>query len=200
MSKALIAFLLLTISSAAGVDPDAALDRLQKGNARVVSGKPAHPHQSKTDRTAVATVQKPFAVVVSCSDSRVPPELVFDQGLGDLFVVRVAGEVIDAPGLGSIEYAIAHLGPRLIVVLGHERCGAVKAAIDGGDASPNVASLISAIRPAVDAVAAMKGDKLDLAVRANVARVTRQIRAATPGVKVVGMYYDLDTGKVEEVR
>lgn len=202
MPKALIALLLLSTSSGTSVDPDTALERLQKGNGRVISGKPAHPHQSKTDRTALANVQKPFAVVVSCSDSRVPPELVFDQGLGDLFVIRVAGEVVDSPALGSIEYAIAHLGSRLIVVLGHERCGAVKATIDGGAASPNIQSLISAIQPAVDAVAGMKGDKLDLAVRANVERVVRQIRAATTSdttVKVTGMYYDLDTGKVENV-
>lgn len=202
MPKALIALLLLSTSSGTSVDPDTALERLQKGNGRVISGKPAHPHQSKTDRTALANGQKPFAVVVSCSDSRVPPELVFDQGLGDLFVIRVAGEVVDSPALGSIEYAIAHLGSRLIVVLGHERCGAVKATIDGGAASPNIQSLISAIQPAVDAVAGMKGDKLDLAVRANVERVVRQIRAATTSdttVKVTGMYYDLDTGKVENV-
>jgi len=201
MPKAFLALLLLSTSSATSVDPDAALARLQKGNARVISGKAAHPHQSKTDRAALANAQKPFAIIVSCSDSRVPPELVFDQGLGDLFVIRVAGEVVDAPALGSIEYAIAHLGSRLIVVLGHERCGAVKATIDGGAASPNVQSLISAIQPAVDAVAGMKGDKLDLAVRANVARVVRQIRATTTDntVKVSGMYYDLDTGKVESV-
>jgi carbonic anhydrase len=133
----------------------------------------------------------------------VPPEIVFDQGYGDLFVVRVAGEVLDAPSLGSIEYAVDHLGARLVVVMGHERCGAVKAAVDGGDAPPNIASLVQAIRPAVDEVAALKGDTLDLAIRANVRRVAKQI-ASDPVLHdhatVVGMYYDLDTGKVSEVK
>ena len=178
-------------------EPVDALDRLRDGNARMVSGKPEHPRQSTSARTAVATEQHPFAIVVGCSDSRVPPELVFDQGLGDLFVVRSAGQVVDAPALGSIEYALAHLGSRLVVVLGHEHCGAVKAAIDGGAAPPNIQSLITAIRPAVDEVSQMSGDKLDLAVRANVNRVVRQLRNNSPGVRVVGMYYDLDTGKVE---
>lgn len=179
-----------------GLDPDEALLRLKVGNARSARGKLAHPHQSPADRTSVAMAQHPFAVVVSCSDSRVPPELVFDQGIGDLFVVRTAGEVLDDPGLGSIEYAIDHLGPQLVVVLGHERCGAVKAAVDGGEAPAHVASLVKAILPAVDEVKNEKGDKLDLAVRANVRRVVRQV-AGNVKVKVVGMVYDLDTGMVE---
>lgn len=201
MLKVIAALLLLETLTFTSVDPATALSRLRKGNERVVSGKAMHPHQSKSDRAALANVQKPFAVVVSCSDSRVPPELVFDQGLGDLFVIRVAGEVVDAPSLGSIEYAVTHLGPLLIVVLGHERCGAVKATIEGGTASSNVQSLTSAIQPAVDSVAGMKGDQLDLAVRANVVRVVRQIQTAASysKVTVVGMYYDLDTGKVETV-
>jgi carbonic anhydrase len=195
------ALLLLSLSSAGAVDPDAAAARLREGNARVVSGKATCPRQSDEDRAALATTQKPFAVVVSCSDSRVPPELIFDQGLGELFVIRVAGEVVDKPALGSIEYGVTHLGARLVVVLGHERCGAVKAAMDGGHASPNLEALIAPIRPAVAAVADKKGDKLDLAVRANVARVVRQIRAALAAehFEVTGMYYDLDTGKVETV-
>lgn len=186
----------ISASESAGPGPEEALARLKKGNARAASGSFTHPHQSTADRAALAKAQHPFAVVLSCSDSRVPPELVFDQGYGDLFVVRVAGEVVDAPGLGSIEYAVEHLGPRLVVVLGHERCGAVKAAVDGGEAPPNIASLIKAIQPAVDEVKDAKGDKLDLAMRANVRRVVRQV-AVDVNVKVVGMVYDLDTGKVE---
>jgi carbonic anhydrase len=196
------ALLLLLLSSAGAVDSDAAAARLREGNARVVSGKATCPRQSDEVRAALATTQKPFAVVVSCSDSRVPPELIFDQGLGELFVIRVAGEVLDKPALGSVEYGVAHLGARLVVVLGHERCGAVKAAMDGGHASPNLEALIAPIRPAVASVADKEGDKLDLAVRANVARVVRQIRAAIAAeeLEVMGMYYDLDTGKVELVR
>jgi carbonic anhydrase len=196
-----IALLLISISSAASVDPDVAKARLCEGNARVVSGKATCPRQSDAVRATLATTQKPFAVVVSCSDSRVPPELIFDQGLGDLFVIRVAGEVLDGPALGSVEYGVAHLGARLVVVLGHERCGAVQAAMGEGHASPNLEALIAPIKPAVDSVADKKGDKLDLAVRANVARVVRQIREAIAleGFEVTGMYYDLDTAKVENL-
>src|SRR5437773_6396301 len=108
-------------------------------------------------RAELTKSQHPFAIIVSCSDSRVPPEIVFDQGLGDLFVLRVAGNVIDDHSLGSIEYAVDHLAVRLIVVLGHQRCGAVKAAKetidDNGKAPGHIESLVTAIRPAVDATA-----------------------------------------------
>src|SRR5947208_9005654 len=110
------------------VDPAEAIDKLKEGNGRYASGKLQHPGQTTERRAELTKDQHPFAVIVSCSDSRVPPEIVFDQGLGDLFVVRVAGNVIDDHGLGSIEYAVDHLGARLIVVLGHQSCGAVKAA------------------------------------------------------------------------
>jgi carbonic anhydrase len=189
---------LFAAGSHSGPDPEEALLRLKVGNARAANGKLAHPHQSPGDRTQVATEQHPFAVVVSCSDSRVPPELVFDQGIGDLFVIRTAGEVLDDPGLGSIEYAIDHLGTQLVVVLWHERCGAVKATLDGGEAPAHVASLVKAIQPAVDEVRNQKGDTLDLAVRANVRRVVRQVSGDVKA-RVVGMVYDLDTGKVEIV-
>ena len=189
-----------------GVAPDAAILKLTSGNNRMVSGKLSHPHENAAWRTEVAKGQHPFAIVVSCSDSRVPPELVFDQGLGDLFVIRVAGNVVDDPGLGSIEYAVEHLGSQLIVVLGHERCGAVKAAVDGGEAPAHIGSLVHAIQPAVEKTADAKGDRLDAAVRANIHRVVEQLRSSAPilseavekrHIKVVGMYYDLDTGKVE---
>ncbi|MEO6325091.1 MAG: carbonic anhydrase [Thermoanaerobaculia bacterium] len=182
-------------SATEGMAPELALAKLTRGNARAVSGKLQRPHQTTQRRKELGTGQQPFAVIVSCSDSRVPPELVFDQGLGDLFVVRVAGEVCDDTALGSIEYAVEHLGARLVVVLGHERCGAVKAALDGGEFPPHIAALVTAIKPSVEKVAGMEGDPLDNAVRANVERVVEQIR---PNVKekatVVGMVYDLDTG------
>jgi carbonic anhydrase len=108
--------------------PAEAISRLKQGNGRFTSGNQQHPRQSTTQRVELANSQHPFAVIVGCADSRVPPEIVFDQGLGDLFVLRVAGNVIDDHSLGSTEYAVDHLAVRLIVVLGHQRCGAVKAA------------------------------------------------------------------------
>jgi carbonic anhydrase len=203
------AFGTASAKEAGGVAPDVSLERLSRGNARASAGKALRPHQNRARRKELATGQQPFAVVVSCSDSRVPPEIIFDQGLGDLFVVRVAGNVVDDTALGSVEYAVEHLGSRLVVVLGHERCGAVKAALDGGEPHAHVASLVKAIQPAVEKVKDAEGDKLDLAVRANVSRVVDQLRASEPvlkeavekgDVKVVGMRYDLDSGKVEEVR
>src|SRR5213593_3153210 len=157
-------------------------------------------------RAELTKSQHPFAIVFSCSDSRVPPEIVFDQGLGDLFVIRVAGNVIDDHSLGSIEYAVDHLAVRLIVVLGHQRCGAVKAAKETiaakGKAPAHIQSLVTAIRPAVEAT--VKGD-LDATIKANVKYVVNTLRSSTPilkakvdsgDVQVIGGYYTLDTGAV----
>jgi carbonic anhydrase len=110
------------------IAPAEAISKLKEGNGRYVSGNLQHPGQTTERRTELSKSQHPFAVIASCSDSRVPPEIVFDQGLGDLFIFRVAGNVIDDHGLGSIEYAVDHLNVRLILVLGHQRCGAVQAA------------------------------------------------------------------------
>ncbi|HLP43294.1 MAG TPA: carbonic anhydrase, partial [Fibrobacteria bacterium] len=161
-------------------------------------------------RSMVAKAQLPFAVIVGCADSRVPPEILFDQGLGDLFVVRVAGNVIDDHALGSIEYAVEHLGAHLIVVLGHERCGAVSAACQGGEAGGHVGSLLHEIQPAVEvAHRYVKGQAqmlLPTAVRANVERVVDQLKGSWPilgpevregKVTVMGAIYDLDDGLVE---
>ncbi len=165
-----------------------------------------HPGQTTERRTELAKTQHPFATIVSCSDSRVPPEIVFDQGLGDLFVVRVAGNVIDDHGLGSIEYSVDHLGVRLIVVLGHQSCGAVQAARETiaakSKAPGHIQSLVTAIQPAVEATA--KGD-LEATIKANVKDVVQALRSSTPILKakvdsgdlrVVGAYYSLDTGAV----
>src|SRR5207237_5372942 len=125
--------LAMTVAPAVGKEtgapltPDQALSRLVAGNQRFVAHKPTHPHEDLARRHDLAGSQHPFAVVLSCSDSRLPPELVFDQGLGDLFVIRVAGNITDAAVIGSIEYAVEHLHAPLIVVLGHEKCGAVTA-------------------------------------------------------------------------
>jgi len=187
--------------------PDEALQKLMDGNRRFVAG-----HRLSWDvarrRAELATGQKPFAVIVSCSDSRVGPEVIFDQGLGDIFVVRTAGEVVDDIGLASIEYAVEHLGTTLVVVLGHERCGAVSAALAGGEAHGHVGSLVKAIQPAVDESKGEPGDPLDNAVRAQVRDVARQLQSAAPilselvhegTLRIVGARYDLDTGVVEAV-
>ena len=214
------------------VPPADAISRLKAGNARYTSGK-EQPPESSQERAFEATnsyenagmtflgmtadqaakrraeltkSQHPFAIIVSCSDSRVPPEIVFDQGLGDLFVVRVAGNVIDDHSLGSAEYAVDHLAVRLIVVLGHQRCGAVKAAKDTiaakTEAPAHIQSLVTAIQPAVEAT--VHGD-LETTVKANVKDVVQALRSSTPILKpkvdsgelrVLGAYYSLDTGAV----
>ena len=155
-------------------NPAAALARLRDGNARFVSGRMTRPEQSAETRLRLSTGQRPFAVVVCCSDSRVPPEVIFDQGLGDLFVVRVAGNIVDSAGLGSIEYAIEHLNTPLIVVLGHEKCGAVSATLDAlqppfDRPRGEVDSLVDAITPAVEEALKQPGDLLKNAILANIA-------------------------------
>jgi carbonic anhydrase len=188
------------------VAPADAISKLKEGNGRYTSGTLQHPGQTAERRTELANTQHPFATILSCSDSRVPPEIIFDQGVGDLFIVRVAGNVINDEGLGSIEYSIDHLGTRLILVLGHQSCGAVKAAketIAAKDKAPgHIKSLVTAIKPAVEATA--KGD-LETTIKANVKHVVDTLRSSTPilkakvdsgQVQVIGGYYSLDTGAV----
>ena len=190
----------------ATVKPEEALKRLQDGNERFVAGTPTQTTKDAKRRAEVAQGQKPFAIIVSCSDSRVGPEVVFDQGLGDIFVTRTAGHVVDDVGLGSIEYAVEHLGATLILVLGHERCGAVAATVAGGEAHGHVRAIVKAIQPAVTKTKGQPGDAVDNAVRAQVSAVVRQLQQAelilaervkAGKIKVVGARYDLDTGKVE---
>ena len=188
------------------VAPAEAISKLKEGNGRYASGNLQHPGQTTERRAELAKSQHPFAIIVGCSDSRVPPEIVFDQGLGDLFVVRVAGNVIDDHSQGSIEYAVDHLAVRLIVVLGHQSCGAVKAAKETiaakTKAAAHIQSLITAIQPAVEAT--INGD-LDATVKANVKDVVQALSSSTPilkpkvdsgEVQVIGAYYSLDTGSV----
>jgi carbonic anhydrase len=215
------------------IPPAEALSRLKDGNSRFIAGNMQHPHDSTDDRAYMAknsyenagTVslgltseqaakrraeltksQHPFAIILSCSDSRVPPELVFDEGLGDLFIVRVAGNVLNVEGLGSIEYGVDVLGARLIVVLGHQSCGAVDAAMKTvaakGKAPGHIQSLVAAIKPVVDSTP--KGD-LDTTIKANVKHVVDALRSSTPilkgrvdsgDVQVIGGYYTLDSGAV----
>ena len=192
-----------------GVGADEALARLVEGNKRFVEMKLAHPDQDAGRRTELATGQQPFAVILGCSDSRVSPEVIFDQGLGDLFVVRVAGNVADDIGIASMEYAVEHLGSRLIVVLGHERCGAVTAAVAGGELPGHLPALMTALKPAVEKGKGHAGDAVEAAMLANVELTAEQLRESKPilaelvekgEVKIVGARYDLDTGAVELIK
>ena len=215
------------------VAPAEAISRLKEGNGRFTAGNPQHPHESVDERkymaansyenagtislgmtseqaakrrAELAKSQHPFAIILSCSDSRVPPEIVFDEGLGDLFIIRVAGNVLNDEGLGSIEYGVDILGARLIVVLGHQSCGAVDAAMKTvaakGKAPGHIQSLVTAIKPVVDSTP--KGD-LETTIKANVKHVVDALRSSTPilkarvdsgDVQVIGGYYTLDTGAV----
>jgi len=195
-----------------GCTPDEALNMLREGNERFVAGTPEHPHVSRERQSLTASQgQKPFAAVLSCSDSRVPVELIFDRGIGDLFVVRVAGNVVGNSELASIEYAVEHLGAPLVAVLGHSQCGAVTAVVKEGLLSGNLRAIARKILPAVQDA---KRDNPDLAeeqlvlacVKSNVWKAVRDALDASEAlrhavksarVKVVGGVYDLRTGGVE---
>jgi carbonic anhydrase len=191
---------------------DEALQKLLAGNKRFVDGKLTHPNTSVARREEVAPAQHPYAIILGCSDSRVAPEYVFDAGLGDLFVVRAAGQVADDPALGSIEYAAEHLHVPLVVVLGHKNCGAVRAAVGTvtkDEAAPgHLLSLVDAIAPAVAEVKDQGGDVIDNSVRANVRHTVRKLEATAPvlrpmarkgTIKIVGAYYDIQSGRVEVI-
>jgi carbonic anhydrase len=181
------------------------LSALKAGNERHVKGQYKHPDETVARRQELAKGQSPHAVVLTCADSRVPPEIVFDQGLGDLFVIRVAGNVAPDAEVASIEYAVEHLLTPLVVVMGHQSCGAVGAAIAGEEAPGHLPALIDAIKPAVDEARTQKGDLSDNAVRVNVERVVEQLRTSEPilgpavkagHLQIVGAVYALDTGRV----
>ncbi len=199
--------------SGAAAGPDAVLAQLVEGNKRFVAGQLTHPGRKPEDFAPLAEGQAPSAVIVGCADSRVSPEIAFDQGVGDLFVVRVAGNVVDGAGpvvKGSVEFAVAVLGARLIVVLGHGACGAVKAGIehiDANDTLPgSIRDLVELMRPAAAAVRGKPGNKLDNAIKANVAQGVERLKGLDPilaplvkkgELKVVGAVYELRTGKVQ---
>lgn len=192
--------------------PDAVLARLMEGNQRFVNGQSKRPGRSPADFASDAKGQAPLAAIVACADSRVAPELIFDQDIGDLFVVRVAGNIFSGAGpivKGSIEFAVAELGCRLIMVLGHSQCGAVAAAIkyiDQDDALPgSIGSLVSVIRPAVIAAKELPGDRLENTIKSNVQKCVERLNRLDPivsefvetgHVKVVGGVYELSTGRV----
>lgn len=184
------------------VAPEIALTRLKEGNMRfakaeVSSGKPTAARRRET-----VLSQAPFAAIVGCSDSRTAPEILFDQNLGDLFVVRTAGQVVDTYALGSLEYAVEHLGVRLIVVLGHERCGALQAAVDGDSAPGHLGALVADLQPSVRIARGQPGDLVANAIHEHVrevaAKIRREARFGEFGgqVQIVVGSYDPQTGKV----
>ena len=187
-----------------------ALKLLLEGNQRFVAGKLEHPNQMPDRRTEVAKGQHPFASVLACSDSRTPPEIIFDRGLGDLFTVRVAGNVADKVVIESLDYSVKHLGVRVVMVLGHRRCGAVIAAVEGheGTADQDVGPMLSELRPAVAASKGMPGDPVENAVRENVKLVMHKLATSeelsamvkSGELKIVGGVYDLDTGSIEMLK
>lgn len=192
---------------AASVTPDQALTQLMAGNQRFVDRKRLNPHQDFARLSEVASSQTPFAAILSCADSRVVPEIVFDQGIGDLFVVRVAGNIAITEDVASEEYAVAHLNTPLLMVLGHERCGAVSAALQGGEFPGVIESLVFAIQPAIQASEGEPGDRLTNAVKANVRLQVQRLQTSpiiasaieAGTLKIVGAFYDLDTGEVSLV-
>jgi carbonic anhydrase len=184
------------------VDADTALARLVEGNKRFIEDKRQNM-QAKLRLQQTATAQYPFASVLSCADSRVPAEIVLDQGLGDLFVVRVAGNVASQTAIGSLEFSTAVLGTQLILVIGHERCGAVKAAAEGNPLPGRIGVFVEEIKPAVLRVRNRPGDALDNAVTANVQYQVERLKESSTilsglmqegKLKIVGGRYDLDSG------
>jgi carbonic anhydrase len=188
--------------------PRQALKRLQDGNRRWVKGRLTHPHQSVERRLALRHFQNPFATVFSCIDSRVPPEVVFDTGIGDLAVIRTGAQVLDEGVVfGSIEFTPDHLGSPLILVMGHQRCGAVQSAAhlihDGGTAPGHIQSIVDALRPAYNVAIKQPGDLIDNMIRAQTKLTVRRLRADPilreiiheGRLRIAGAYYSLDTGK-----
>ena len=190
-------------------DANEALQRLREGNERYVANKSIDLNESQSRRIELAKGQQPFATIFSCVDSRVPPELIFDRGLGDLFVIRTAGQVIDKAVLGSLEFGVAELKIPLLMVLGHEKCGAVKATVEAvehnASAEAEINWLVDGIRPAVEAAKTQSGDLLDNAVKANVSLTVERLKGSSilseasekGDLQIVGARYDLDTGLVE---
>lgn len=195
----------------AALTPDQSLELLRQGNAAFLDGQTAELDSGAVRRLELAQGQAPFVAYVSCSDSRVPPELLFGRGLGELFIIRNAGNTIDTVAMGSIEYAVAVLGVPLVVVMGHEACGAVKAAmaiVESNARFPgSIDDMLEPIIPAVLEARGAPGDKTEAAIKANVSRTVRRLRTEADPImlepqragrlKIVGAYYSLSTGGVE---
>ena len=201
---------LAAFSFASGTAPvgsaDAALARLIDGNKRFVTGSPNRVSLSAQQWTELAKGQHPQAIILACADSRLSPEIIFDQGLGDLFVIRNAGNLLDDHVIGSIEYAVEHLHVPLIVVLGHTKCGAVTAAVAGGEAPGHLKSIVESLSAAVAMAKKKPGDPVDNAVRINAKQEANALTQTEPivaeaakagSVMVVAAKYDIATGQVE---
>lgn len=191
---------------ATSISADDALNRLMEGNHRFTQQQSEYPHQSLKRLQEVAYAQHPYATILSCADSRVPAEIIFDAGIGDLFDVRVAGNIVTPEVLGSLEYAVLQLDTPLIVVLGHERCGAITAAVKGGTLPGSIGTLVAAIQPGIDLGEGVSDESIEKAVVANVAYQINAVKRNSPLIaerilknqlKIVGGRYDLDSGKVE---
>ncbi len=193
---------------APAVSASESLRMLLEGNQRFIDGKMTHPNQMPARRIETATGQHPFAAILTCSDSRTPPEVLFDRGLGDIFVVRVAGNVADQVVIESLDYAATHLGVRLLMILGHRKCGAVTAAVLGHEEPGDVGPMLSELRPAVEATQGKPGDPVENAIRENVKLVVTKL-ADSPelaamvksgDLKVIGGIYDLGSGQIEMLK
>jgi carbonic anhydrase len=193
-------------ATSTNISADDALDRLMEGNRRFAQQQSEYPHQSLKRLQEVAYAQHPYATILSCADSRVPAEIIFDAGIGDLFDIRVAGNIVTPEVLGSLEYAVLQLDTPLIVVLGHERCGAITAAVKGGTLPGSIGTLVAAIQPGIDLGEGVSDESIEKAVVANVAYQINAVKRNSPLIteralknqlKIVGGRYDLDSGKVE---
>ncbi len=187
------------------VSPQEALQRMMDGNKRFIEGRRLSPNQSKARLLETAVAQYPFAAILGCADSRVPAEMIFDQGLGDLFVVRVAGNVSSQTAIGSLEFSTAVLGAQLIMVLGHAKCGAVTAAVKGDPLPGRIGVFVEEIKPAVERVRFKTGDLEKNSIIANVQYQVEQLTESSTilgglikegKLKIVGAQYDLASGKV----
>jgi len=210
--RVLLALLVVVVFSGfvfAASAGDESLQKLMNGNKRYVEGKLATKDLGDTKRKELSKGQKPFAIVIACSDSRVPPELLFDQGLGDIFVIRVAGNVVDPIALGSVEYGTEHLHSPLIFILGHTKCGAVTATLEAkGEPEGNIGAIIKKIQPAAATAKKKGGSKdeiLEAAIQENVKNVYKDLMnkskiipelAHEGKLKIVAGEYDITTGKV----
>lgn len=202
---------LLSCHSAAEEPSGDIKQELARGNRRFVTMHPAHPNESKKRRAELAEGQHPVAAVICCSDSRVPPEVIFDQGLGDLFVVRTAGNLMGGLELGSLEYAVEHLGVKLVIVMGHKECGAIKAFVQGGEAQGHIRDIVDSIRAEaeIQGMDPVSQHTLDRCIRANIMHGLHQLdrqsaliseKVEKGELEVVGALYDLRQGLVSWIK
>lgn len=196
----------MTQTQSARPTAEEVLQTLKEGNKRFVTGKLEHPNHCEESRQSLAEGQEPIATVLTCADSRVPPVDIFDQGLGDLFVVRVAGNVIGDHTLGSIEYAVKHLHTPVVIVMGHASCGAIGAVASGATLDGHIATLGPAIQTAIKNVKETEGDLVNNASKELARLISERIAQSEPvvgelvqsgSVKVLPAYYDLHSGEVE---